>query len=630
MKKAGVFVILFLVLLSTTSFVFAANGNNCTTNNDCDVGSVCNSGTCEVSASSTATPTTQISTNKIDKGFACLEKMANNCTNLKTQDLALTILATPNKIFDNCVKELKSRETSDNWGSIKDTALAILALKHAGKTTTASENWILKQEQTPSDLVWYIQEDSHNATKCNIAYKGQSYTINIETNKKIDSNAGECLTLAQSNFWLKISNKCYNNNYTIECNNNFIANLLYKDRNSPTIYVLDETASSPAFSSITLNVKSKCFGTSGSCDYEATEWATLALLKTGHDISEFVPYIISMSDSNKQYLPSSFIYSITNYNNYATQLIEKQKLGNYWEAKNSANGKFYDTSIAITSLGDSSSEQVTKAKSWLLFSQGANGCWQNSVKDTAVALWALAGRTGKSPTTGNDIAYCSESNYFCIPSSNCPSSENVGSNYFCPSLSDTCCTNENLKNCSTQNGEVCNSSEICVGNEVKALDTSQCCTGECKEKPQQTECAAASYNCMDECSSYQESVTNYSCNQGQICCKTKTTTTTKTNSHWWIWVLIILILVTAGAIGYVYREKLKLLWFQLKTKFKKDKGKGNSGIGGPGFPPRPGMPPRPGFPPIRRMRAPIPRARPRLHRDEAMDNTFKKLREMSR
>jgi len=129
---------------------------------------------------------------------------------------------------------------------------------------------------------------------------------------------------------------------------------------------------------------------------------------------------------------------------------------------------------------------------------------------------------GKS-VAGSSVAYCSESNYFCIPSSDCPSSDDVGNNYFCPSLSDTCCTSENLKNCSEYSGQLCNSDEICVGNERKASDSASCCTGDCKAKPQQTECEAASYDCMANCSDYQEPVMDYSCNQGQICCKTKTT-----------------------------------------------------------------------------------------------------------
>jgi len=36
-------------------------------------------------------------------------------------------------------------------------------------------------------LVWYMQEDSNNATECHIAYGANDYTINIGKNKRIDS-----------------------------------------------------------------------------------------------------------------------------------------------------------------------------------------------------------------------------------------------------------------------------------------------------------------------------------------------------------------------------------------------------------------------------------------------------------
>jgi len=611
MKKIGVFAVLFLIIFSV-ALVVADSGNNSVINSTVNgANSVDNGG----------------SSNKIDNGFRCLEKMAGDCSKLTTSDLAMTILATPDNIFDSCVSELEKRENSNNWGNIKDTALAILALKHAGKDTSASENWLLDHEQNPKKLIWYIQEDSNNKTKCNIAYGGNDYTVNIGTNKKIDSGAGTCLNLAQSNFWLKISPNCYDNNFTIGCDKDFIVNLLYKNSQSTTIYVLGGTDSSPAFGSVNLNVMSKCFGTSGSCNYEATEWATLALLQTGHDVKNFIPYLVASSEMNERYLPNAFIYILTNYNDYATQLIEGQKLGNYWEADNSANDKFYDTSLSLISLGDSSSEQVTKAKSWLLFSQGTNGCWHNSVKDTAMSLWALARKTGRSSNQNSkQIAYCSKSDYFCIPSSDCPTSENVGNNYFCPSLSDICCTAENLKNCSAYDGQKCNSNEICTGNEKKSSDVENCCTGSCQEKPQETECKTAGNNCMNQCSDYQTEISEYSCNSGQVCCGTKTTTPKKTtSSHWWIWVLMVLILITVGAIAYVYREKLKLMWFKSKTKFKKDEGGSSRGGHHPGFPSRPG------FPPIRRSRPPAARMRTiQSPQDSAMKETFRKLNEMSR
>jgi len=436
-----------------------------------------------------------------------------------------------------------------------------------------------------------------------------------------------CLTRAQSNFWLQVSPNCFDQEFSIECDKDFIATLLYKNQQSSTIYVLEGTESSPAFGSIKLNVRSKCFGES-SCDYESTAWATVALLETGHNVEDYIPYVIAMSDTNERYLPKAFVYMLTNYEDYATQLVADQKLGNYWEAKQSANNKFYDTSLALIALGSSSSEQITKARDWLLFSQGSNGCWQNSVKETAIVLWALEGRGGRT-SSGSGVTYCSEANYFCIPSAECISGQDVGNNYFCASLSDTCCTDENLKSCSEYNGEQCTSDKVCIGNSRKALDALEgdCCTGVCEDRPTETECEANFYTCMNACSEFQESVTGYSCDGAEVCCRTKTSEA-EGGLGWLIWTLIILIILVLSALGYIYRERLKLFWFQIKTRFKRDKGKGSAAPGRPG----PRGPPRPGFPPIRRPRPPVAQMRRRAtdRRDSAMSETFKKLQEMSR
>ena len=626
MKKTGVFLILFLTFL-LVPLALAAEGDNCTVSSDCDSGEICENDLCTTETdddTSSSSTSSQQDPDKIEDGFECLEEKADDCSSLSTQEIALTILATPDNIFDDCVTELEDRQSSNHWGNIKDTSIAILALKHAGKDTENAEEWLLDQERTPTELVWYMQQDSNAETECHISYDTDDHTININTNKKIDSNAGSCLTRAQANFWLQVSPSCYDKDFSIECDEDFIANLLYKNKQSSTIYVLEGTDSAPAFGSIKLNVKSKCFG-SGSCDYEATAWATLALLRTGHNVEEFIPYVIAMSDTNERYLPEAFIYMLTNYEDYATQLIASQKLGNYWEAKNSANNRFYDTSLALVALGSSSSEQITKSRDWLLFKQGDNGCWQNSIKETAVVLWALTGRAGRS-SGGSGVTYCSEANYFCIPSFDCPSSENVGNNYFCASLSDTCCTSENLKSCSEYGGQECASDKVCTGNNRKATDTTDCCTGTCEDRPQENECEANFYTCMDTCSDLQEPISTYSCDQAQVCCRTKTEP--EGGSLWWIWVLIILILIVLGAIGYIYREKLKLFWFKIKTKFKKDKGTGRGAAPGR---PGPRGPPRPGFPPVRRSRAPVAPMRRRSYnrRDSAMSDTFKKLREMS-
>lgn len=610
MKKSMTFLTLLLILFSF-SLVLAAD--NETTDEESD-------------------------STKIEDAFECLEEKALDCSTLTTQELALTILATPDNIFDDCVSELKTREHSDNWGNILDTALAIIALKHAGEDTELSEEWLLSQNKTPTDLIWYLQQDSNEAAECHVGYDANDYTFNVNENKKIDTDAGPCLTKAQASFWLEISNDCYDKKFQIECDQDFIANLIYQNKNSPTIYVLEGTSSAPAFGSVNLRVKSKCFGDS-SCDYESTAWATLALLETGHNVEEFIPYIIAMSETNERYLPEAFIYILTNYEDYASSLISKQKLGNYWEATSTAYNKYYDTSLALLALSSSNAEQITKAKEWLLFSQGSNGCWQNSIIETAIALWALEGRSGRLSSSESSITYCSEASYFCIPSTECLESEDVGNNYFCPSLSDTCCMTQNLKTCSEYNGQECTYDKVCTGNSRTATDTNNCCTGSCEARVQESECETNFYTCMDSCSEFQEPMSAYSCSLGQTCCRTKTDSTE--DSAWWIWVLIILILITLGAIAYVYREQLKLYWFQIKTKFKKDKGRDSTTSSGPrppGFPPRPGFPPirrpRPIMPPQQRSMQPIrsqpPQRRPHDRRDKAMSDTFKKLRDMSK
>ena len=166
MKKVGVFVVLFLLLFSIAP-AFATEGDNCTSISDCDTGEICQNDLCTIETTSDTSTTSdtysgaQQDPTKIEDGFDCLEEKAGDCSDLTNQEIALTILATPDNIFDDCVDELKSREKSDNWGSIKDTSLAILALKHAGENVEPSKDWLIAQSETPTDLIWYLEQDSN-------------------------------------------------------------------------------------------------------------------------------------------------------------------------------------------------------------------------------------------------------------------------------------------------------------------------------------------------------------------------------------------------------------------------------------------------------------------------------------
>jgi len=594
MKKTGA---LLLILILSISFVIAQNETNTTD----------------------TTPTTTQDTNKIDRGYFCLEsKVKGTCSSLTTEEIAFTLLASPNSATTTECKNalIDKRSASNNcWPkascTIKDTALAILALNNLGEDTAQAEAWLVSKTLTPTDLIWYLQQDSNVATQCKISAQGDENTINIKENKKIEGSAGSCFSLARSDFWLEINNNCYNTEFSVSCKDEFIASLLYSNQNSDTYYVLSNTKSAPGSGKVIFEVTAKCFGIN-SCNYEETVWTTLALLKKGYDIEEYIPYVVAMADSNKRYLPNAFIYMITNYKDYGTRLIEDKGFGDYWQAPSSSQSKFYDTAIALTALKSSSAEEVEKSKTGILFDQPQQGCWNNDIQDTAMILWAL---TDRAPSQGTGTTYCSEANYFCIPTAECPANEQF-ENYFCSGLSIICCMSENLQTCSEYEGQECASDKRCSGNERRASDTDNCCLSSCVDRVDTTGCEAMGYICRAECSANQESI-DYECDTG-ICCRTKTT---PQKGSIWIWILIIAIILVLAAIAYVMRDKLKLFFFKLKTKFKKEK---------PGPAPSQTQPPRPGFPPVRRIpqrRAPL-RQPPRAG-NTPIDNVFKKLKQMS-
>ena len=573
---------------------------------------------------------------KIKKGFECLETNAGTCKSLKTEEIALTILATPDNIFDDCVNELEGRATSNAWKNVKDTSLAILALQHAGRNTTKYEEWLLEKETVPDNLKWYIQQDSLGSAECNIAYDGDNYDISVNNNKKITATGGigKCLEVSTpGSYWISVGESCFEKDISMQCNVeclensncNFIASLLYSAGPGGTVYVLDGTQSASNYGSVVLNVKSKCFkGDSGSgCGYEETVWAALALLKTEHNIDDYLPYIIAMSETNTRLNPDAFVYMLTDYEDYASRLIASQKTG-YWDF--GSGSREYDTAISLVALATSSADQITAARNWLLFTQDNNGCWNNKVRDTAAVLWAIEQRPGRiasgvtSETT--TLPLCTDVDSFCIAQSDCPSGE-VMKNFYCSGVSTVCCENEHLKTCSEYSGEVCTGDTVCSGNTKKSLDVEKCCTGTCVERPEENECESNHYTCSDSCSEYQEEL-SYSCDGAQVCCRAKTGGD-EGGSLWWIWIIVVVVLAVLGALAFVYREKIKEALDNMK---KKDGGpKPPKGRGPPG---RPGMPPRPGFPPAVRQQPPAPMMRrPQYREDPAMKETFRKLRNIA-
>ncbi len=573
-------------------------------------------------------------TTKIDKAYTCaLEKANGKCKDLTLEEQAFSLLALSYQadVQDECKKALLDKsEDSKCWpkGSckVKDTALAVLALKHVGGDTAQGVTWLLSKNSTPRDLTWYLQIDSKEEATCKISYGGKDFTTVIKADKTLTQGAGSCLTRGQNNYWLQISPSCLTNTFIVACDKSFISNLIYKKTNSNVFYISSDTKSAPESGSTENKVVSICFG--NPCDYEGSLWATLALAKTGKDISPYLPFLNALATDNEKYLPSAFLHILTGDEEYFSKLTSLHASGS-WDVR-SSYGKFYDTALAILSLQNTNSEQADASKQWLLNTQPSNGCWQNSLRDTAFILYSV---WPKVPSKGGGPAvdYCKDFSYFCVSPGECAeaSGEQL-SNYFCPSLSSICCNKAAIeKTCAEKSGRTCQEDEECTGSSIDASDTQNCCDSSCVKKQTQPECETNGYTCQSSCSDDQEEA-SYGCTAENVCCKTKEVPPVPSRSYWWIWVLVILIILVV--LGIIFRTRLSLFLFKFK---KGGKSPSRAEGAGPRFPPTapfPGRFPstRPGpFPRGAQLKVPA-KLRPSEETDKELDETLKKLREMGK
>jgi len=550
-----------------------------------------------------------------EKGYSCLKsKLGSNCGGTdNVEQLSFSLLAMAyDSSQSNCKSALLNKKTNENWNNnIKQTSLAILALNNIGQDTNKQETWLLSKTKTPTELEWYLEIEASQASSCDITYDSSARTINIGDNKKISSDAGSCLTRAYENYWLKVSDSCLNKNFTVSCNKDFISTLLYKKANSNTWYVSSDVKSASAGAKTENRVDSSCFGTSA-CDYEGSLWAVLALQKTDNNITKFLPYLIALAEDNEKYFPSSLLYYLANSDNDLQQILNSQKTQGYWDF--SVN-KFYDTALALLALSESQAE--TKAKEWLAQEQASNGCWNSgNIKDTAFLLWAGWPKTPIQ--TGVEEADCEKYNHYCTTNAEClDAGGNKLDNYLCPSPK-VCCDKQAIETCSEKGGKVCSTGETCDISEITASDTSKCCTGSCVSET--SECEQQDYSCRASCLTGEETA-SYDCSGTDVCCKP---TTTPSGIAWWIWVLIILIILVV--LGIIFRNRLRVFLFKSRGGVK------SSGVTmtRPPFIPPSAMPTglRRMIPPM--SRAPIRQVRPATRTDKELEETLRKLKEMSK
>jgi len=614
MKKrilfAALFISILIVMVSLFSLVAAQDANE----------------------SDSDTALADSSQDKIDNAYSCLEsKVTGKCATLSPEERFFTLMA-----IGKCKDEVLADSVGNQYWtsatpSIKMTAQAILALDKATTTNTQpAQNWLLTQQGSPEDVDWYLQIESTQETTCTVSYDGLSHTLELSEDKTLSTGAGSCLTLSNDDYWLKITPGCYDREFEVSCDEDFLTALLFKRKTSSVIHISDITNSASAGGRTTEKVNSACFLEGGECNYEGTLWAALVLGYKGHDTAAYLPYLTTMADENSKFLPESFLYILTGSSDYRTDLLSKQINNKYWDTY---KDKFYDTAIALYSISDDPPEK-TNAKNWLLDPQvqGTDGCWQGNVRNTALILASIWPRQVDVVKTS-----CEGAGYYCMSDVSCVGS--ILNDYSCPGVLKCCDTAKPILSCSEQTGEICKVDETCAGGSVvEASDTATgetCCIGgTCEVPAAESECETYGGVCRPfECSAGEEEGF-YACEFGDMCCIPSTKVEKKGG---WGWIILLIILILLTVLGIVFRKKLKALWNKIR---KKGPGPGKPGApigfgqgpGGPGRPGRPGMPgmrrpPRRILPPSQRSSA---RPAPAGKKPGQVDNVLKKLKGMTK
>ncbi|MFC1682097.1 hypothetical protein ACFL0X_00600 [Nanoarchaeota archaeon] len=595
MKKEVTLLLAFIILLSLTQFTIAEQNNSA------------------------------------EKATDCLEKKIEDlgCSDLTTEQKIFSLLAT-----GKCKSELKEDSNENKcWPNpcqIKTTAQAILALDDSGSDMQDAEEWLLSQNTSTTELTWYLEIESPQTTTCTLTYSNSDYTISINADKEISGTPGSCLSLDSSDsyypYYLKISPSCYGREFEISCDQTFTTTLLFRKSGSETLHVSEKANSGSAGDKTREAVNSLCFRQGGACDYEGSLWAAMVLSSQSYEMNPFMPYLITLAEDNQEYLPESFLYLLTDRDDYRNDLLSKQVFDEYWDE---SGDKFYDTAVALYPFPYEEPLEKTNSQNWLLEAQDSDGCWQGNIRNTAFLLYSIwpdqagtwTGCTGDD--CGSDDEDCEAMGNSCMSSVACLDVEGSELSYDCAGSLICCSEDEVLETCSELNGVICDLEfETCTGTTQETADAdwgSTCCIdGYCDDTSTPTpttECVDEGGYCRFNCGEDEEEA-DYECNSGEVCCKTKT----KLEISWWIWLLMLLIILVI--LGIVFRDKLRPYWYKLTSGFGKSKPKGPPPRSPPGMPRR--MPQRRILPPTQRAPMRRPPAKPRGE----MDNVLSKLKEM--
>lgn len=587
-----------------------------------------------------AAATNETDESHISRAYQCVENLIANRTSaqLSLEEATFSILA----LGSNAKAEQKidaEKRTSGNttcWPQagcrLRDTAQALLAYDLIGKNTGSAENYLLSRSVPATGLQWFLEIDIQNqeSSTCTLTYTGNEQSITIGDDMRISGNGGSCLNVNPDGYWLEISPSCLTQSFQISCNKDFITTLLYQKSGSDTIYVSPTANSASSSGTTTESIRSRCFAQTNECDYEGTLWAALALDETGHDMAQYIPYLIAFSPDNERFLSDAFIYKLSTSQDAYSSIVQSQRNSQFWEAPSTPYNKFYDTALALLALQGKSIAETTNAQRYLFNVQGTSGCWNsNNLRDTSFLLYAGWPRAVRSSGSGSGtVESCLAVNpgYACVQSDLVcrTAGGNPLSQFACSGALRCCSVAPQRELCSTLNGRICASNEQCSGSEREAADGS-CCLERCTPIATNDDlCSQAGGTCSLSCDPDTETESSEQCSlSGDVCC-IPLTEESSNGSSWIIWIIILLVLIAIVALAIIYRQKIQLWLFK-----RRQGGVSSTPISQqrrPPFPPSSSPP----VMPMRRPQMPMQPRQPASGIDKEMEETLRKLREIGK
>jgi hypothetical protein len=617
MSRRGIFICLLIsmmIIVLLGSGVMAANETNNETESD----------GFEFSGNS---DNSEISGEGIDRAYSCLESEIKD-RDLSLQEAIFATLALGDQ--DDLIDEIEDERRGDCWPenscTVKETAQVLLAYERAGENTEDIKEWLLDHSQNSEELVWYLEVDisNHIESECTVKYDGDSYDFQIREDMTLNKGAGSCLDKSNSGFWFEIDNNCLEEEFEVSCNEDFITALVYEKKNGDTVYVTGETHSASSLGTTTEKVDSKCFGVSG-CDYEGTLWGVVALIDLGMSdgVENYLPYLIALSEDNKEYFPDAFLSLIVGGDDYYTMVVQSQDQGKFWDIAGSPYNRFYDTSLGMLALRSSGGNELDGAKQYLLDIQTQDGCWNNNnVRDTGFVLYSGWGRNigGGSSGGGQGIVLCESAGNYCGNRFACLDAGGlILGEYECTNFAEVCCSINPIEfTCGEKGGVVCGNNEQCSGSVTSSLDGS-CCLGSCEIISDENQCERFGGICRTSCLSGEESNTDTCTLSGDICCVEPRESSSGIGI--WVWIILLFILIILVVLAIIFRDKLKLWWYKIKNRKSKPKTDTTQ------------VQQRPAAKPMMRRFVPSPSRGGRVRkagRDKELEETMRKLRDMSK